>query len=83
VSDAKATASNGGIGTLGALLVLFVGLKLGHVIDWPWLWVLAPAWGPFALVLGALGGIGVFLAGLWAYGEAQEWRAARRKAVRP
>jgi hypothetical protein len=29
------------------------------------------------------GGIGVFLAGLWAYGEVQERRAARRKAVRP
>jgi hypothetical protein len=25
-----------------ALTVLFVGLKLCHVIDWSWWWVLAP-----------------------------------------
>lgn len=30
--------------------VLFVGLKLGGVITWPWIWVLAPFWGPLALV---------------------------------
>lgn len=27
-----------------ALLLLFIGLKLGKVIDWSWWWVLAPAW---------------------------------------
>jgi glycerol uptake facilitator-like aquaporin len=27
------------------LTVLFVGLKLASVIDWSWIWVLAPLWG--------------------------------------
>lgn len=33
------------------LLVLFVGLKLGGVITWSWLWVLSPLWIPLAIVL--------------------------------
>lgn len=28
------------------LFVLFLGLKLGNVIDWPWVWVFAPLWVP-------------------------------------
>ena len=46
------------------LTVLFVGLKLCHVIEWHWAWVLAPLWGPFAIafvVMGALGTIAVIL----------------------
>ena len=43
VTDSKSTSS-GGIGLSGALTVLFVGLKLGKVIDWPWIWVLSPLW---------------------------------------
>lgn len=41
--------SSGGIGFLGALFLLFLGLKLGGVIDWSWWWVTAPIWGVFAL----------------------------------
>jgi hypothetical protein len=33
------------------LLVAFVVLKLTHVIDWSWVWVLAKDWIPMALVL--------------------------------
>lgn len=33
------------------LAILFIGLKLGHVIDWAWYWVLAPLWGPLALIV--------------------------------
>lgn len=40
-----------GIGFVGALTLLFIGLKLTGYIHWPWLWVLAPVWVPFALVL--------------------------------
>jgi hypothetical protein len=36
--------SSGGVGLGGLLTVLFVGLKLGHVIDWSWWWVLSPLW---------------------------------------
>lgn len=43
--------SGGGIGILGILGIVFVVLKLVHVINWPWLWVLAPFWGPLVLIL--------------------------------
>lgn len=32
-------------GTFAAILaILFIGLKLGGVIAWSWLWVLSPIW---------------------------------------
>lgn len=37
-------SDNGGIGFVGALQIAFIVLKLCDVIDWPWLWVLAPIW---------------------------------------
>jgi hypothetical protein len=37
-------STGGGVGVYGLLIVLFVGLKLGHVIDWSWWWVTAPFW---------------------------------------
>ena len=36
--------SGGGIGITGALTIVFITLKLCHVIEWSWLWVLAPLW---------------------------------------
>lgn len=45
--------NGGGIGFLGLLCLLFITLKLCHVIDWSWWWVLSPFWGGFALI-GAL-----------------------------
>ena len=39
-----------GITFMGALAVLFVGVRLTGVIDWPWWAVLLPRWGPLALV---------------------------------
>lgn len=30
----------------GLLAILFIGLKLTSVIDWPWWCVLSPLWGP-------------------------------------
>lgn len=42
-------ASSGGVGFGGLLTILFVGLKLGGVIAWPWVWVLCPIWIPFAI----------------------------------
>ena len=40
--------------TLSLLLVAFVVLKLCGVIDWPWIWVLAPVWIPLAIAAVAL-----------------------------
>lgn len=28
----------------GALEILFIGLKLSHIIFWSWWWVLSPTW---------------------------------------
>lgn len=40
-----ATSNNsGGIGSVGLLTILFIGLKLGNVINWSWWWVLSPIW---------------------------------------
>ena len=48
----SSNSASGGIGLFGgALGVLFVGLKLGGVIDWSWIWVLAPFWIGLAVVL--------------------------------
>ena len=43
--------TSGGIGVPGFLLVVFITLKLCHVIDWSWWWVLSPALIPLALAL--------------------------------
>lgn len=56
MSDTK-TTSSGGIGFSGLLGIVFITLKLCGVINWPWLWVLAPIWIPIALLL-------LFLVGL-------------------
>lgn len=37
-------SSAGGIGFIGALTLVFIVLKLCHVIEWSWLWVLSPIW---------------------------------------
>lgn len=44
----------GGIGFFGALAILFIGLKLGGVINWSWLWVLWPLWLPLTVLVGIL-----------------------------
>ncbi len=46
----SSSSSSGGVGFLGLLLILFVALKLCGVIHWSWWWVLAPAWGPLAIL---------------------------------
>lgn len=48
--------SSGGIGLFGATFIVFLVLKLTHVIDWSWWWVTAPLWIPASL--------GILLAGI-------------------
>lgn len=43
-------SKSGGPGFLTLLGVLFIGLKLAGVIQWSWVWVLAPIWGVFVLI---------------------------------
>ena len=41
----------GGIGFTGALFLVFLVLKLTHIIDWSWWWITAPLWGGTALAI--------------------------------
>lgn len=50
MSDSKVSVDLG-IGFSGLLTVLLVGLKLGHVINWGWVWILSPLWIGAILVL--------------------------------
>lgn len=36
------------LGVCWTLFIVFLVLKLTHVIDWSWWWVSAPLWIPFA-----------------------------------
>lgn len=38
------TVKSGGVGFGGLLTTVFIVLKLTHVIDWSWWWVLSPLW---------------------------------------
>lgn len=44
------------IGFGGILFVVFLVLKLTHVIDWSWLWVTSPLWIGFVLAV-VFGGV--------------------------
>lgn len=51
MSNSNSTASSGGIGLGTAVFLIFLTLKLTHVIDWSWWWVTAPLWGPIVALL--------------------------------
>jgi len=50
------TPSTNGIGFTSALFLIFLVLKLTHVIDWSWWWIFAPFWGTLALAV-VIGGL--------------------------
>jgi hypothetical protein len=45
----NSNSGSGGIGFTGLLTIVFIVLKLTHVIDWSWWWVLSPLWIGLAL----------------------------------
>lgn len=47
----KVQYHNVGVGFSELLTLLFVGLKLGGVINWSWWWVLSPLWIGFGLAV--------------------------------
>lgn len=49
--NSKNSGGAGGISFCGLLTIVFIVLKLTHVIEWSWLWVLSPIWIPIAIVL--------------------------------
>lgn len=50
----KVEVNNGGVSFLGLLFIVFLVLKLTHVINWSWWWVTAPLWGGFAIGIAVL-----------------------------
>lgn len=56
------SSSSGGIDVFGLMGVMFIGLKIAGVISWPWVWVLAPFWGPLTLVVVLASIVGVIAA---------------------
>ncbi len=51
INNERGSMSSSGIGFTGLLTILFIGLKLGGVITWPWVWVLSPLWITVLLVV--------------------------------
>ena len=60
--DNKNTGNNG-IGFTGLLSIAFIILKLCHVIDWPWKWVLSPIW--ISAIIAAVTFIIIVIAEKW------------------
>lgn len=50
----SSTNASGGIGFGGVLFIVFLILKLTGNITWPWIWVFAPLWIPFVIVMGII-----------------------------
>lgn len=46
--DGKTSGTS--IGLADILLVTFIVLKLTHIIEWSWVWVLSPLWMPISLL---------------------------------
>lgn len=51
-----------GVGFFGLLAIIFITLKLIGIIDWSWIWVLAPLWCPPVLAV-----VGILLLAVIAY----------------
>lgn len=51
MSNNSSKTASGGIGFCGLLTIVFIVLKLCKIINWSWLWVLAPLWIPTAIAL--------------------------------
>jgi phosphoglycerol transferase MdoB-like AlkP superfamily enzyme len=73
MANTNSTSSSGTASVAGLLGVAFVVLKLTHVIDWSWWWVLAPFWIPFMAFLLFLTGIVVV-----AVAKVAPWQKGRR-----
>ena len=57
------STTRGGINFLEAIGIVFITLRLCGLIDWPWVWVLAPIWG--GICLGVLAILVVYLYDKW------------------
>lgn len=57
----------GEISFTSLLTILFIGLKLGKVIDWSWWWVLSPLW--ISLGIGVVIFLIILIFGVWLKNE--------------
>ena len=48
----KISINFGGCGF--TLSIIFLVLKLTHVIDWEWIWIFAPVWIPLGIAIGII-----------------------------
>ena len=62
MSSNESNGEKSGIGFFGLLALIFITLKLVGLIDWPWLVVLAPIWGPLSFWLVVLVIVSILLA---------------------
>lgn len=65
MSKDRVVVKQGGIGFFSLLCLIFVVLKLAGVTEvaqWSWWWVLAPLWGPTAVVVAFMCLVFVFVA---------------------
>lgn len=51
IMESNSNSSSSGLSFSGVLFIVFLVLKLTHVIDWSWWWVTAPLWIPFCIVI--------------------------------
>lgn len=51
MNENKTVVNETGVGFGGLLTLIFITLKLCGVIDWAWVWVLAPLWIGFGVTL--------------------------------
>lgn len=64
--------SEGSVGFWSLLGLLFITLKLVGVIDWSWIWVLAPFWVPITVIIlfiGIIISLAVLSYIIWASGS--------------
>ncbi len=69
----KASTASDGLGFGGALFLLFLGLKLCHVIDWSWWWVTAPLWAPLGVAVALLAMYAVFVGAIALFAARKGW----------
>lgn len=57
----KNNASSGGLGLASVLTIVFIVLKLVGVINWKWIWVLAPLWIDLILTVLVIIGVAIYM----------------------
>jgi ABC-type antimicrobial peptide transport system permease subunit len=58
--SSSSSSSNGGVGFIGLLTIVFITLKLLGKINWSWWWVLSPLWIAFSIFMA---GVIIFIFG--------------------